>query len=62
MERACGNAGALAEYLQGHPLVSKVYYPGLKDHPQHELSKKLFRYHGGLMSFALKDDVDVFAF
>jgi O-acetylhomoserine (thiol)-lyase len=62
MERACGNAGALAEYLQGHPLVSKVYYPGLKDHPQHELSKSLFRYHGGLMSFALKDDVDVFAF
>jgi O-acetylhomoserine (thiol)-lyase len=62
MERACGNAGALAEYLQGHPLVSKVYYPGLKDHPQHELSKALFRYHGGLMSFALKDDVDVFAF
>ncbi|MES2279699.1 MAG: cystathionine gamma-synthase family protein [Bacteroidota bacterium] len=62
LERACGNAGALAEYLDGHPLVDKVYYPGLKGHPQHELSKKLFRYHGGLMSFALKEGVDIFAF
>lgn len=62
LERACGNAGALAEYLQSHPSVDKVYYPGLKDHPQHELSKELFRYHGGLMSFALKDGIDIIAF
>jgi O-acetylhomoserine (thiol)-lyase len=62
LERACNNAAVLAEYLQGHPLVDKVYYPGLKEHPQHELSSTLFRFHGGLMSFALKDGVDVFAF
>ena len=62
LERSCANAAALAGYLQGHPLVGKVYYPGLPNHPQHELSKKLFRYNGGLMSFALKDGVDVFAF
>jgi O-acetylhomoserine (thiol)-lyase len=62
LERSCANATALANYLQGHPLVSKVYYPGLQDHPQHELSKRLFRYNGGLMSFALQDGVDVFAF
>lgn len=62
LERACGNAGALAQYLESHPLVDKVYYPGLEDHPQHQLSKKLFRFHGGLMSFALKDGVDIFAF
>ncbi|QHS54130.1 cystathionine gamma-synthase family protein [Mucilaginibacter sp. 14171R-50] len=62
LERACGNAAALAEYLQSHPLVSKVYYPGLTDHPQHQLAKKLFKFPGGLMSFALKDGVDVFAF
>jgi O-acetylhomoserine (thiol)-lyase len=62
LERACNNAAVLAEYLQAHPLVDKVYYPGLKDHPQHELSSTLFRFHGGLMSFALKDGVDVFAF
>ncbi|RFZ90443.1 cystathionine gamma-synthase family protein [Mucilaginibacter conchicola] len=62
LERSCGNAQALAEYLNSHELVDKVYYPGLTDHPQHELSKKLFRLHGGLMSFALKDGVDVFAF
>ncbi|GGH03941.1 cystathionine gamma-synthase family protein [Mucilaginibacter phyllosphaerae] len=62
LERACGNAGALAAYLNGHPLVDKVYYPGLTSHPQHERAKKLFRFNGGLMSFALKDGVDVFAF
>ncbi|MFD0792733.1 cystathionine gamma-synthase family protein [Mucilaginibacter litoreus] len=62
LQHACGNAQALAEYLNDHPLVDKVYYPGLPDHPQHELSKKLFRLHGGLMSFALKDGVDIFAF
>ncbi|WP_454803779.1 cystathionine gamma-synthase family protein [Mucilaginibacter phyllosphaerae] len=62
LERACGNAGVLADYLNGHPLVDKVYYPGLNDHPQHERAKKLFRFNGGLMSFALKEGVDVFAF
>jgi O-acetylhomoserine (thiol)-lyase len=62
LERACKNAVALAQYLESHPLVSHVYYPGLKNHPQHELATSLFRYHGGLMSFALKDGVDILAF
>jgi O-acetylhomoserine (thiol)-lyase len=62
LERACANAIALAEYLNQHALISKVYYPGLKDHPQHEVSNTLFRYHGGLMSFALKDGIDVVTF
>jgi len=62
LERACNNALALAEYLEAHPMVSKVYYPGLKSHPQHELATTLFRRYGGLMSFALNDGIDCFAF
>ncbi|TSD67751.1 cystathionine gamma-synthase family protein [Inquilinus sp. KBS0705] len=62
LQRCCKNATDLANYLNQHPKVNKVYYPGLKDHPQHDRAKALFRYNGGLMSFALKDGVDVFAF
>ena len=62
LERACNNALVLAEYLEAHPMVSKVYYPGLKSHPQHELATTLFRRYGGLMSFALNDGIDCFAF
>lgn len=62
LDRACGNAGALAKFLETHPLVSKVYYPGLDSHPQHELASALFHRYGGLMSFALNDGVDCFTF
>lgn len=62
LERACSNALAVAQYLDAHPMVSKVYYPGLSSHPQHERAGQLFRFNGGLMSFALKDGVDLFAF
>jgi O-acetylhomoserine (thiol)-lyase len=62
LDRACSNAAALAKFLETHPLVSKVYYPGLESHPQHELAGQLFSRFGGLMSFALKDSVDLFAF
>lgn len=62
LERASANALALATYLESHPLVSKVYYPGLKSHPQHGLATSLFKFYGGLLSFALNDGVDCFAF
>ncbi|WP_214229110.1 cystathionine gamma-synthase family protein [Pedobacter sp. B4-66] len=62
LERACSNAAALAEFLDKHPLISKVYYPGLKSHPQHELASDLFLRYGGLMSFALVDGIDCFKF
>lgn len=62
LDRACGNAGALAAFLNNHPLISKVYYPGLESHPQHGLASDLFHRFGGLMSFALDDSVDCFAF
>ncbi|WP_432714199.1 cystathionine gamma-synthase family protein [Pedobacter sp.] len=62
LKRACKNASTLAHYLEEHELVSKVYYPGLKSHPQHELASNLFKHYGGLMSFSLKDGIDLFAF
>jgi len=62
LERACSNAAKLAEFLDNHPLISKVYYPGLKSHPQHELAAGLFHRYGGLMSFALVDGIDCFKF
>jgi len=62
LDRSCGNALALAEFLNAHPQVSKVYYPGLKDHPQHQLATEIFYRYGGLLSFALKDGTDLFAF
>lgn len=62
LERSCSNALALAQFLEAHPLVNKVYYPGLKSHPQHELATKIFHRYGGLMSFALNEGIDCFAF
>lgn len=49
------NAQALAEFLEAHPAVELVHYPGLKSHPQHELAKKQMLAFGGMLSFLLKD-------
>jgi cystathionine gamma-lyase len=48
------NAMQLAEYLEKHPKVDKVYYPGLKSHPQYELAKKQMTGFGGMLSFEIK--------
>jgi cystathionine beta-lyase/cystathionine gamma-synthase len=45
------NAQALAEFLAGHPKVSRVLYPGLPSHPQHDLAKRQMRGFGGMLSF-----------
>jgi cystathionine gamma-lyase/cystathionine beta-lyase/cystathionine gamma-lyase/homocysteine desulfhydrase len=47
------NGRAMAAYLSAHPKVSKVYYPGLSDHPQHELAKRQMRGFGAMISFEL---------
>jgi cystathionine gamma-lyase len=47
------NATAIAEFLQGHPRVEKVIYPGLTSHPQHELAKRQMRLSGGMVTFFL---------
>jgi len=50
MDRHSANAQAVAEWLQGRPEVEAVYYPGLPDHPDHELAKKQMRGFGGMVS------------
>ncbi|WP_035695746.1 trans-sulfuration enzyme family protein [Christiangramia portivictoriae] len=53
------NAMQLAGYLSTHPSVANVYYPGLKDHPDHELAAKQMSGFGGMMSFELNAEIDV---
>jgi cystathionine gamma-synthase len=47
------NAMQVARYLEGHPAVERVFYPGLESHPQHELAKRQMRGFGGMLSFSL---------
>ena len=56
MQRHCENAMKVAHYLQQHPKVSQVYYPGLESHAGHALAKKQMRDFGGMLSFELKGD------
>ena len=62
MDRLCENAQQLAEFLDGHDKVKKVYYPGLSHHPEHARSSDLFRSHGGIFSIEVIDEVDCFDF
>jgi cystathionine gamma-lyase len=57
MQRHCENGRKIAEYLQQHPKVGKVYWPGFADHPNHAVAKKQMRDFGGMISFTLKGDV-----
>ena len=54
MERHCSNARELASWLAAHPKVEKVFYPGLRDHPNHEVAKRQMSDFGGMMSIRLK--------
>jgi len=56
------NANKLAKFLSKHEDVAKVYYPGLKSHPEHELAKSQMRDFGGMLSFELVEDIDAMAF
>jgi cystathionine beta-lyase/cystathionine gamma-synthase len=58
MERHCENAMKVAEFLSGHPKVSKVHYPGLKSHPGHDTAAKQMRGFGGMVSFELAGGTD----
>lgn len=53
MIRHCANALAIAEYLEKHPKVERVNYPGLPSHPDHQLAKRQMRAFGGMLSFEL---------
>ena len=56
MQRHCENAAKIAEFLESHPAVDKVYWPGLENHPNHKLAKEQMRDFGGMMSFTTADD------
>ena len=53
MERHSANGLALAEFLEGHPKVRRVHYPGLASHPQHALARRQMRGFGGMLSFEM---------
>jgi cystathionine beta-lyase len=56
VQRHCENGIQIANYLQQHPKVAKVYWPGFETHPTHEVAKKQMRGFGGMISFTLKGD------
>nr|BBH89120.1 O-acetylhomoserine aminocarboxypropyltransferase [Thermosporothrix sp. COM3] len=59
MERHSQNAQRIAEFLEEHPAVSWVSYPGLKSHPQHELAKKYFTHgYGAILGFGIKGGLE----
>ena len=58
MDRHTENAQAIAGFLESHPAVEKVYYPGLESHPQYELAQKQMDAPGGMISFVLKDGLE----
>ena len=53
MQRHCENALEIAEHLERHPNVSRVHYPGLPSHPQHELARRQMRGFGGMVTFVI---------
>ena len=55
MERHNANGLAVAQFLDEHPRIEKVYYPGLPSHPYHEVAKATMRGYGGLVTFLVKD-------
>jgi cystathionine gamma-lyase len=57
MERHCANALELAEWLERHPKVKRVIYPGLRSHPQHGLAKRQMRAFGGMITLYLASDL-----
>jgi cystathionine beta-lyase len=61
VKQHCINAQVIAEYLQTHPLVGKVHYPGLPSHPNHAIAKKQSKGFGGIVSFSLKEDTEATA-
>jgi cystathionine gamma-synthase len=55
MRRHNENGLALAEFLEGHSRVERVYYPGLPSHPYHDVARRTMRGYGGLVTFLVKD-------
>ena len=64
MRQQCANAGIVAQFLSEHPAVTRVFYPGLPSHPQHQLARELFgeRGFGGMVAFELRNGTRQAAF
>ena len=58
MERHCGNALRIARWLEAHPKIERVYYPGLESHPQHDLAKRQMHGFGGMVSADIKGGLE----
>jgi cystathionine gamma-synthase len=58
LDRQCANARSVAEFLDDHPAVARVYYPGLAGHPGHDLAARQMRDFGGMVSFVHRDGED----
>jgi cystathionine gamma-lyase len=58
MQRHCGSALQIAQWLERHPKVRRVFYPGLPSHPQHALAKRQMRAFGGMISVELQGGLD----
>lgn len=58
MERHSNNALAVAQFLEAHPAIEKVIYPGLPSHPQHAIARKQMRTGGGMVSVVLKGGLE----
>lgn len=62
IRQSCENAMRLAEFFDQHPMIEKVFYPGLDFHPQHQRAGELFSGYGSLMSIELNEKMDCFDF
>ncbi|HNR76614.1 MAG TPA: cystathionine gamma-synthase [Parvularculaceae bacterium] len=58
LERHCSNAAALAEWLEAHPAIARVSYPGLESHPGHKVAKRQMDAFGGMLTVYLKGGLD----
>lgn len=58
MEKHCSNARIVAEYLNDHPSVASVSFPGFESHPQHAIAAKQMKDYGGMISFELKGGLE----
>ncbi|HMG15649.1 MAG TPA: cystathionine gamma-synthase [Saprospiraceae bacterium] len=56
VKQACKNAKKIAKFLIEHPKIGKVFYPGFKDHPGHDIAKKQMKMYGAIISFDLVED------
>ena len=61
MRQHCENARAIADFLDGHPAVERVLYPGLPSHPGHEVALRQMRDFGGMVSFLAESEEEAVA-